>query len=39
MEQCLLDQEFIKDAKKSVGDYVKTYGDVSVTEFKRVSLA
>jgi len=38
-EQCLLDQEFIKDAKKSVADYVKTYGDVEVTGFKRVSLA
>lgn len=39
MEQCLLDQEFIKDAKKSVADYVKTYGNVTVTGFKRVSLA
>ncbi len=39
LEQCLLDQEFIKDAKKSVADYVKTYGDVTVTGFKRVSLA
>ena len=37
-EQCLLDQNFIKDEKKSVADYVKTYGDVSVTGFKRVSL-
>jgi elongation factor Ts len=39
MEQCLLDQEFIKDSKKSVADYVKTYGDVEVTGFERVSLA
>ncbi len=37
-ELCLLDQEFIKDAKKSVADYVKTYGDVEVVDFKRVSL-
>ena len=37
-EQCLLDQKFIKDEKKSVADYVKTYGDVEVTSFKRVSL-
>ncbi len=38
-EQCLLDQEFIKDAKKSVADYVKSYGEVEVTSFQRVSLA
>ncbi len=37
-ELCLLDQEFIKDAKKSVADYVKSYGDVEVIDFKRVSL-
>ena len=37
-EQCLLDQNFIKDDKKSVADYVKSYGDVAVTGFKRVSL-
>ena len=37
-EQCLLDQNFIKDEKKSVEAYVSTYGDVSVTGFKRVSL-
>jgi elongation factor Ts len=37
-EQCLLDQNFIKDEKKSVDDYVKSYGDVKVTGFKRVSL-
>ena len=37
-EQCLLDQNFIKDEKKSVADYVATYGDVVVTGFKRVSL-
>ena len=37
-EQCLLDQEFIKDAKKSVADYVNSYGEVTVTGFERVSL-
>ncbi len=37
-EQCLLDQKFIKDEKKSVADYVKSYGDVAVADFKRVSL-
>lgn len=37
-EQCLLDQNFIKDEKKSVADYIETYGDVAVTEFKRVTL-
>ncbi|QTD39013.1 elongation factor Ts [Polaribacter batillariae] len=38
MEQCLLDQAFIKDEKKNVAQYVKTYGDVEVTTFKRVTL-
>ncbi|MDG1697872.1 MAG: translation elongation factor Ts [Polaribacter sp.] len=38
MEQCLLDQSFIKDEKKNVAQYVKTYGDVEVTSFKRVTL-
>jgi elongation factor Ts len=37
-EQCLLDQNFIKDDSKSVADYVKTYGDVEVTKFVRVTL-
>jgi len=37
-EQCLLNQEFIKDDKKSVDDYIKTYGDVKVVDFKRVAL-
>ncbi|TJY34593.1 translation elongation factor Ts [Pontimicrobium aquaticum] len=37
-EQCLLDQDFIKDEKKTVDAYVKSYGNVAVTEFKRVSL-
>jgi elongation factor Ts len=37
-EQCLLDQKFIKDDKQTVADYVKTYGDVSVTGFKRATV-
>lgn len=37
-EQCLLDQNFIKDDKKSVSEYVKSLGDVSVVAFERVSL-
>ncbi|MCK0132408.1 translation elongation factor Ts [Flavobacteriaceae bacterium F08102] len=37
-EQCLLDQNFIKNEKQSVADYVKTYGDVHVVDFKRVTL-
>ena len=37
-EQCLLDQTFIKDEKKSVAEYVTTYGDVEITGFKRVTL-
>ncbi|MEN8123849.1 MAG: translation elongation factor Ts [Bacteroidota bacterium] len=37
-EQCLLDQEFIKDSKMSVADYVNSYGDVKVVDFKRVAL-
>jgi len=37
-EQCLLDQDFIKDEKKSVAKYVSEFGDVNVSGFKRVSL-
>ena len=37
-EQCLLDQNFIKDEKKSVANYVATYGDVAVADFKTVRL-
>ena len=37
-EQCLLDQDFIKDEKSTVAKYVASYGDVHVTGFKRVSL-
>ena len=38
MEQCLLDQPFIKDEKKNVAQYVTTFGDVKVSGFKRVTL-
>lgn len=37
-EQTLTAQAFVKDAGKSVGDYLKESGDVKVTEFKRVAL-
>ena len=37
-EMCLLDQDFIKDEKKNVADYIANYGDVAVTSFKKVSL-
>ena len=37
-EQCLLDQNFIKDEKLNVAQYVKSYGEVEVTGFKRVAL-
>ena len=37
-EMCLLDQDFIKDEKQNVADYIATYGDVAVADFKRVAL-
>ncbi|MDF4221249.1 translation elongation factor Ts [Maribacter huludaoensis] len=37
-EQCLLDQNFIKDEKINVGKYVESHGDVSVLGFKRVTV-
>jgi len=37
-EQCLLNQNFIKDEKKTVEAYVASYGDVEITDFKRVTL-
>lgn len=37
-ENTLTAQAFVKDASKSVGDYLKSAGDVKVTEFKRVGL-
>jgi len=37
-EQCLLDQNFIKDEKINVATYVESHGDVSVTDFKRATV-
>jgi len=37
-EQTLTAQAFVKDAGKSVADYLKEAGDVKVSEFKRVAL-
>lgn len=37
-EQCLLDQNFIKDEKINVATYVESHGDVSVTGFKRATV-
>lgn len=37
-EQTLTAQAFVKDAGKSVGDYLKESGDLKVTEFRRVAL-
>jgi elongation factor Ts len=37
-EQTLTAQPFVKDASKTVADYLKESGDVKITEFKRVAL-
>ncbi|MBZ5858735.1 translation elongation factor Ts [Flavihumibacter profundi] len=37
-ESTLLAQAFVKDGGMSVADYLKSAGDVKVTEFKRVAL-
>jgi elongation factor Ts len=37
-DNTLVNQSFIKDSKQSVAQYVKTLGDVSVVDFKRVAL-
>ena len=37
-DNTLVNQMFIKDNKQTVAQYVKTIGDVTVTDFKRVSL-
>ncbi|MFY0712411.1 elongation factor Ts [Seonamhaeicola sp. NFXS20] len=37
-EQCLLNQNFIKDEKVTVEKYVSSYGEVEITGFKRVTL-
>jgi len=37
-EQCLLDQVFIKNEKQTVAEYVNSVDDLTVVDFKRVSL-
>jgi len=37
-DNTLINQDFIKDSKISVGDYVKSVGDIEVTGFARVAL-
>ena len=37
-ESTLTAQAFVKDSSKSVGEYLKSNGDLKVTEFKRVAL-
>ena len=37
-DNTLVNQAFIKDSKVSVADYVKSLGDVTVVDFKRVAL-
>jgi len=37
-DNTLVNQAFIKDSKVTVADYVKSLGDVTVSDFKRVAL-
>jgi elongation factor Ts len=37
-EQTLVAQPFVKDGSKTVAEYLKSEGDITVTEFKRVAL-
>ena len=37
-DNTLVNQDFIKDSKVSVSKYVKSIGDVKITDFKRVAL-
>jgi len=37
-EQCLLDQKFIKDEKKTVAAYVSSYGEVEIAGFNRATV-
>ncbi len=37
-DNTLVNQDFIKDNKVSVANYVKSIGDIEVTDFKRVAL-
>lgn len=38
-DNTLVNQPFIKDNKKSVSEYVKTIGDVTITGYERVALS
>ncbi|WP_457617302.1 translation elongation factor Ts [Lutibacter sp.] len=38
-DNTLVNQLFIKDSKQTVAQYVKTIGDVTVTDFRRVALS
>ncbi|MGA9271832.1 MAG: translation elongation factor Ts [Lutimonas sp.] len=37
-DNTLVNQDFIKDSKVSVSKYVKSIGDIEITDFKRVAL-
>jgi len=37
-DNTLVNQDFIKDSKQSVAQYVKTLGDVTIVDFKRAAL-
>jgi elongation factor Ts len=37
-DNTLVNQDFIKDSKVSVGNYVKSSGDAEITGFARISL-
>ena len=37
-DNTLVNQDFIKDSKISVANYVKTYGDIQIVNYKRVTL-
>ncbi len=37
-DNTLVNQDFIKDSKISVGNYVKSYGNIEVIGFKRIAL-
>ena len=37
-EQCLLDQDFIKDEKQTVAKYTASFGEIEITGFKRATV-
>ena len=37
-DNTLINQDFIKDSKVSVGNYVKSYGNIEVIGFERIAL-